>query len=70
MSSRLFMLAFGVVLLTAHAASAQTVTGPQPVAVGHRFEPGPIVYGHHRQPTRNEIEERMHELAARTLRAR
>ena len=68
MRSRLFMLALGVALLSAHATTAQTLDGTQPIAVGHRFGPGPIVNGHHRQPTRSEIEERMRELAARTSR--
>jgi hypothetical protein len=39
--------------------------GMQPCMVGHRFEPGPIVEGHNRQPTQREFEARMREL--RTL---
>jgi hypothetical protein len=39
--------------------------GAQPCIVGHRFEPGPIVGGHNRQPTRAEFEARTQEL--RTL---
>jgi hypothetical protein len=39
--------------------------GTGPCIVGHRFEPGPIVDGHYRQPTRAEFEARMREL--RTL---
>jgi hypothetical protein len=38
----------------------------QPCIVGHRFEPGPIVDGHNRQPTRAEFEARMQELRALT----
>jgi len=35
-----------------------------PCIVGHRFEPGPIVDGHYRQPTPREFEARMRELRA------
>jgi hypothetical protein len=35
-----------------------------PCIIGHRFEPGPIVDGHYRQPTRGEFEARMRELRA------
>jgi hypothetical protein len=38
--------------------------GTAPCVVGHRFEPGPIVDGHYRQPTRAEFEARMLELKA------
>jgi hypothetical protein len=38
--------------------------GAQPCVVGHRFEPGPIVDGHNRQPTRAEFEARTTELRA------
>ena len=38
--------------------------GAQPCIVGHRFEPGPIVDGHNRQPTRAEFEARTRELSA------
>src|ERR1700730_15028813 len=38
--------------------------GTAPCAVGHRFEPGPIVAGHYRQPTRAEFEARTRELRA------
>jgi hypothetical protein len=38
--------------------------GAEPCIVGHRFEPGPIVNGHYRQPTRAEFEARMRELQA------
>jgi hypothetical protein len=38
--------------------------GTEPCVVGHRFEPGPIVDGHYRQPTRAEFEARMRELRA------
>ena len=39
----------------------------EPCIVGHRFEPGPIVGGHHRQPTQAEFEARKRELLARSL---
>ena len=35
-----------------------------PCIVGHRFEPGPIVDGHYRQPTLGEFEARTLELRA------
>jgi hypothetical protein len=35
-----------------------------PCLVGHRFEPGPIVDGHYRQPTPAEFEARTRELRA------
>jgi hypothetical protein len=38
--------------------------GAQPCIIGHRFEPGPIVDGHNRQPTRPEFEARTRELRA------
>jgi hypothetical protein len=37
----------------------------EPCIVGHRFEPGPIVGGHNRQPTQAEYEARKRELLAR-----
>src|SRR3984957_15025093 len=43
--------------------------GAQPCMVGHRFEPGPIVEGHNRQPTRAEFEARTRELRALTQRS-
>jgi hypothetical protein len=36
----------------------------EPCIVGHRFEPGPIVDGHYRQPTPAEFEARTRELRA------
>jgi hypothetical protein len=38
--------------------------GTNPCVVGHRFEPGPIVEGHNRQPTPGEFEARTRELRA------
>jgi hypothetical protein len=35
---------------------------PTPCMVGHRFEPGPIVGGHNRQPTVREFQARMVQL--------
>jgi hypothetical protein len=43
--------------------------GAQPCIVGHRFEPGPIVDGHNRQPTPAEFEVRTRELRALTQRS-
>jgi hypothetical protein len=38
--------------------------GAVPCVIGHRFEPGPIVGGHYRQPTPAEFEARTRELMA------
>lgn len=57
-------LAFGLILITARAAPAQTA-GTEPCITGHKFAPGPIVNGHHRQPTSGEIEARTRELRVR-----
>jgi hypothetical protein len=38
--------------------------GAVPCVIGHRFEPGPIVGGHNRQPTPAEFEARTRELMA------
>ena len=40
--------------------------GTEPCIVGYRFEPGPIVGGHYRQPTQAEFEARKRELLARS----
>jgi hypothetical protein len=42
----------------------------EPCIAGHRFEPGPIVDGHYRQPTRAEFEARTRELLAISRRDR
>jgi hypothetical protein len=59
-------LAVGLILISAPAATAQTGDGIKLCVTGHRFEPGPIVNGHHRQPTQGEIEARTQELWARS----
>jgi hypothetical protein len=56
----------GLILMSARAATAQTDDGPRSCMPGHRFEPGPVVNGHHRQPTQSEIEARTQELWARS----
>jgi hypothetical protein len=55
MSPQFAALALGVTLIAA-----------EPCVIVHQFEPGPIVNGHHRQPTPGEIETRMQELRARS----
>jgi hypothetical protein len=56
-------LAPGVMLFSGRAAAtAEPTSGIRPCLVGHLFEPGPIVNGHHRQPTQGEIDERLGEL--------
>jgi hypothetical protein len=64
-------LACGSMLVVALASPAVAVDGAgtrteitQSCVVGYRFEPGPIVNGHNRQPTRAEFEARMRELQA------
>ena len=57
-------LVVGLILMSTRAATAQTGDGPKSCLTGHRFEPGPIVNGHHRQPTQIEIEARTQELWA------
>jgi hypothetical protein len=51
-------------LAAAYDNQGGQVEGPKPCVVGHRFEPGPIVESHHRQPTPGEFEARMRELQA------
>jgi hypothetical protein len=48
-----------------HTQSEETA----PCIVGHRFEPGPIVDGHYRQPTPAEFDARMRELRAMSQRS-
>jgi hypothetical protein len=59
-------VAAGLVMIPAQAATMQTGDGTRPRITGHRFEPGPIVNGHHRQPTSGEIEARTRELWTRS----
>jgi hypothetical protein len=58
-------LALGLILMSARAATARTGDVITPCVIAHRFEPGPIVNGHHRQPTQSEIDARAQELWAR-----
>jgi hypothetical protein len=57
-------LPLGLFLIPAQAATTQTGDRTKPFVTGHQFEPGPIVNGHHRQPTQGEIEARTQELRA------
>ena len=57
-------LAFGVTLIPGGDAIAQTGVGIRPCIIEHRFEPGPIVNGHRRQPTLGEVEARTQQLRA------
>jgi hypothetical protein len=66
-------LACGMAAMLAVAQPGPAVAGDDdgtqpertgPCIVGHRFEPGPIVDGHYRQPTPREFEARMRELRA------
>jgi hypothetical protein len=62
MKPPLVALAVGLVLVSAANAVAQTNDRTGSCAAGHRFEPGPIVNGHHRQPTLGEVEARTQQL--------
>jgi hypothetical protein len=57
-------LAFGLMLASGSATAEQLGNRIEPCMGGHRFEPGPIVNGRHRQPTQIEIQARMQELQA------
>jgi hypothetical protein len=50
---------------SAWAANAQSGGEIKPCITALLFAPGPIVNGHHRQPTQAEIEERTWELSAK-----
>jgi hypothetical protein len=54
----------GLLSIPAQAATAETGAEIAACATGHLFVPGPIVNGHHRQPTQAEIETRTQELSA------
>ena len=54
----------GALSIFAQAATGEAGVGIMVCATGHLFEPGPIVNGHHRQPTQAEIETRTRELWA------
>jgi hypothetical protein len=57
-------LALGLALNSAGDAMAQTRGKTVSCIIEHRFEPGPIVNGHHRQPTLGEVEARTQQLRA------
>jgi hypothetical protein len=57
-------LAPGFISHSAWAATDQSRGEIHSCITAHLFAPGPIVNGHHRQPTQAEIEERTWELAA------
>jgi hypothetical protein len=55
-------IAFGFIalfLITSDTASAQSGEGNPRCAIGAKFDPGPIVKGHPRQPTPREFDARM-----------
>lgn len=51
-------------LVAVYDGKYQQLAGSGSCVVGHRFEPGPIVEGHNRQPTPLEFDARMRELRA------
>src|ERR1700733_12748603 len=61
MKSHLLVLALWSLPSYARAAVGQTGENSAPRIIG-RFEPGPIVNGHHRQPTEAEFEARTRDL--------
>jgi hypothetical protein len=64
MNPQLVALALSLIMISAGDAQAQSGERTVPCITGHRFEPGPIVNGHHRQPTSGEIESRTQQLRA------
>jgi hypothetical protein len=52
----------GMLLASADPAIAEIGDGTTQCATASRFEPGPIVRGHQRQPTPREFEERVQAL--------
>jgi hypothetical protein len=62
--SPLSALALGLILIFAGNAAAGAGNHTAPCVIGHRFEPGPIVNGHNRQPTPAEVEARTRQLRA------
>jgi hypothetical protein len=59
-AARIFLIALvpGVMLFSTWAATAQPTGEIGSCLTGYLFAPGPIVNGHHRQPTQVEIDER------------
>jgi hypothetical protein len=57
-------VALGLIVIFAGSAAAGTGNHAAPCVIGHRFEPGPIVNGHNRQPTPAEVEARTQRLRA------
>ena len=51
-----------VIAVAAPRPAAAANSGEGSYVCGHRFEPGPIVNGHNRQPTPSEFEARTREL--------
>jgi hypothetical protein len=64
MKPQLVALALGLGLISAGDAMAQTGDATESCITGYRVEPGPIVNGHHRQPTPGEIKARTQQLRA------
>jgi hypothetical protein len=64
MKPQLVALALGLLLMSAGNALALAGDGTESCIIGHRFEPGPIVNGHNRQPTQAEVEARTQQLRA------
>ena len=63
--SPLSVVALGLILIFAGNAAAGTGNHTAPCVIGHRFEPGPVVNGHNRQPAPAEVEARTQQLRNR-----
>jgi hypothetical protein len=64
MKPQVVAFALGLMLISAGESFPGTIGGTVMCGTGCRFEPGPIVNGHHRQPTPREIEARLQRLQA------
>ena len=62
MKRSLIITAVGLLLAFTLSASAHAGQEQRLCIARTRFEPGPIVNGHHRQPTQQEVYLRMQEL--------
>jgi hypothetical protein len=62
--NHLVALTFALSLISAGNALAGVGAATGTCIIGHRFEPGPIVNGHNRQPTPAEVESRTQQLLA------
>jgi hypothetical protein len=62
LSASIFALTAILAAARANTAAAENGVAMNACIAGHRFEPGPILEGHNRQPTVREFQARMQEL--------